>query len=168
MWEGVGDWTKTAAYWPPSSSGHSSVSFRSPGLLNRGPGAQLSAKSLFSLLHLEHCLKFWTATAQSRIPRAPSDWCCSLYIILSPTDSNFLCNELYYCFTPTQSLPITGQRNMQLPPSLEWHVWSSSSGKKLSCSSQVPLFRCISLWLNREILTLSHIVSQARLRNLFP
>ena len=29
--------------------------------------------------------------------------------------------------SPTQSLPITGHRNKQLPPSLEWHVWSSSS-----------------------------------------
>ena len=30
-----------------------------------------------------------------------------------------------YCqpSSPTQSLPITGQRNMQCPPSLEWHVW---------------------------------------------
>ena len=27
----------------------------------------------------------------------------SLYSILSPTNSNFLCTELYYCFTPTQS-----------------------------------------------------------------
>ena len=26
----------------------------------------------------------------------------SLYSILSPTNSNFLCTELYYCFTPTQ------------------------------------------------------------------
>ena len=26
----------------------------------------------------------------------------SLYSILSPTDSNFLCTKLYYCFTPTQ------------------------------------------------------------------
>ena len=30
-----------------------------------------------------------------------------------------------YCqpSSPTQSLPITGQQNMQLPLSLEWHVW---------------------------------------------
>ena len=35
---------------------------------------------------------------------------------------------LYNCFTSTQSFPINGQRNMQIPPSLEWHVWSSSSG----------------------------------------
>ena len=34
-------------------------------------------------------------------------------------------NPVPYCqpSSPTQSLPITGQRNMQLPPSLEWHVW---------------------------------------------
>ena len=29
--------------------------------------------------------------------------------------------------SPTQYLPITGHQNMSLPPSLEWHVWSSSS-----------------------------------------
>ena len=65
---------------------------RSPRLLNRGPTGPASLGAGF------------------------------LYHILSPTHSNFLCTELYYCFTPTQSLPITGQRNMQLPPSLEWHV----------------------------------------------
>ena len=34
-------------------------------------------------------------------------------------------NPVPYCqpSSPMQSLPITGQRNMQLPPSLEWHVW---------------------------------------------
>ena len=33
-----------------------------------------------------------------------------------------------HAFTPTRSLPITGQRNMQLPLSLEWYAWSSLSG----------------------------------------
>ena len=34
-------------------------------------------------------------------------------------------NPVQYCqpSLPTQSLPMTGQRNMQLPPSLERHVW---------------------------------------------
>ena len=36
--------------------------------------------------------------------------------------------------------------------------------KKLSCSSQVTHFRCISLWLYCGILTLSPIVSQVRPR----
>ena len=31
----------------------------------------------------------------------------SLYSILSPTNLNFLCTELYYCFTPTQFNPST-------------------------------------------------------------
>ena len=30
--------------------------------------------------------------------------------------------------TPMRSLPITGQQNIWLPLSLEWHVWLSSSG----------------------------------------
>ena len=45
---------------------------RSPGLLNRGPGGPAS------LGHGLHSS------------------------IFSPTNSNFLCTELYYCFTPTQ------------------------------------------------------------------
>ena len=45
---------------------------RYPGLLNRGPGSPAS------LGHGPHSS------------------------ILSPTDSNFLSTELYYCFTPTQ------------------------------------------------------------------
>ena len=111
---------------------------RSPVLLNRGPGALLSAESLFSLHNLEHWFRLWSATAQSGVTRAPSAGCCSLYSILSPTDSNFLCIELYYCFTPTQSLPITGERNMQLPPSLEWCVWSSSSGNNCHAVHRSP------------------------------
>ena len=111
---------------------------RSPGQLNRGPGAQLSAESLFSQLNLEHCFKLWNVTAQSRVPRDPSAGCCFLYSILSSTDSNFLWTELYCCFTPTQSLPITGQRNMQLKPSLEWHVWSSSSGNNCHAVHRSP------------------------------
>ena len=30
--------------------------------------------------------------------------------------------------SPTQYLPLTGHWNVSLPPFLEWHVWSSSSG----------------------------------------
>ena len=63
--------------------------------------------------------------------------------------------------TPPQFLPISGHRNVSLPPSLEWHVWSSSSGnnchavhRSLSsgtslCDGTVGFF------------TFSHIVSQA-------
>ena len=35
----VGDWTKTATYWPPALPVIAAFLSRSPGLLNRGPGA---------------------------------------------------------------------------------------------------------------------------------
>ena len=50
---------------------------RSPGLLTRGPGG----------------------------PASPGT--CSHSSIFSPNDLNFLCTELYYCFTPTQFKPST-------------------------------------------------------------
>ena len=40
--------------------------------------------------------------------------------------------------SPTQFPPITGQRNMQLPPSLEWHVWSSSTGNDCHAVHRTP------------------------------
>ena len=61
-----------------------------------------------------------------------------IYRILSPTglisklwspNSDFLSSPSYIIVqSPTQYFPITGHRNMSLPPSLEWHIWSSSSG----------------------------------------
>ena len=38
VWEWVGDWTKTATYWPPNSLAITVFLSHSPGLLNRGPG----------------------------------------------------------------------------------------------------------------------------------
>ena len=69
----------------PSSSGHISVSF-----------------SFFRV-----------AQPEARL----SAGCYFLYSIISPTlwssnSLNFLCTQLYYSSTPTQSLPITGHRNM--------------------------------------------------------
>ena len=71
----------------------------------------------------------------------------------------FNSSALYYLQTPTwryghasttlQFLPISGDRDVSLPPSLEWHVWSSSSGN--NCHA---VHRSLSF-------TLSHIVSQA-------
>ena len=76
-----------------------------------------------------------------------------LYRILSPTD---LVSRLVSKLTDFLSSPsyIIVQSPTQ---SLEWHIWTSSSGN--NC-----LFRCISLWLYRGILTLSLIVSQVRPR----
>ena len=106
---------------------------RSPVLLNRG------SRVPASLRHGPHPRIFSsTATAPSGSWGPPLLGAVSLFRILSPTDSNFLWTELYNCFTPTQSLPITGQWNLQLPPSLEWHVWSSSSGNKCHAVHRSP------------------------------
>ena len=106
---------------------------RSPGLLNRGPGAQfvLTARSR-TLLQVLNC------NCSIGSPDGPLCWVLFSLQHPSPTDLNFLCTELYYCFTLTQSLPITGLRNMQLPPSLEWHVWSSSSGNNCHAVHRSP------------------------------
>ena len=88
MWEGVGDWTELQDIDLLSSSGHSSVSFSFSRVAQlEARGAQLSVG------------------------------CCFLYSIISPSlwspnCLNFLCTELYNSSTPTQSLPITGHRNM--------------------------------------------------------
>ena len=69
--EGVGDWTKTAIYWPPSSSGHSSVYFSFPW------AAQPEAWGWFSLLDLKHCFKTLISNCNSSIGglRPPSAGC---------------------------------------------------------------------------------------------
>ena len=83
-----GSWkpNRTATYWPLLLWPSAFLS-RSPGLLNRGPGAQPLWVLVFS-----------TATY--------------VQLVWSPQNSlNFLCIELYYSSTPTQSPPITGHRN---------------------------------------------------------
>ena len=90
-----------------------------------------------------------------------------LYCILSPTGlfsklTDFLFSLSYIIVqSPTQYLPITGHRNVSLLPSLGWHVWSSSSGNNCHAVHR-SLSSSASVWLYRGILTLSHIVSQAR------
>ena len=101
-----GSWrpNRTATYWPPHSYGHQRFFPVLQGCSTGGPGAQLSAR------------------------------CCFLYRIISPTLlipklTDFLSSPSYIIVqSPTQYLPITGHRNVSFPPSLEWHVWSSSSG----------------------------------------
>ena len=100
VWEGVGDRTELQ-HIDPHSYGHQRFF---PVLLccsTGGPGAQLSAECCF---------------LNSII--SPSLW--------SPNSLNFLWTELYNSSTPTQS-PHNWQLEYALRPSMEWHVWSSSS-----------------------------------------
>ena len=48
MWEGVGDWTKTAIYWPPLLWLSALCLSRSPGRLNRRPRGPLCWVRAFS------------------------------------------------------------------------------------------------------------------------
>ena len=82
---------------------------RSPGLLNRGPGVPLC-----------WVLTFSTTSCHQRV------WVSKLSGLQNWTD--FLSSLSYVIVqSPTQYLPITGHRNVSLPPSLEWHIWLSSS-----------------------------------------
>ena len=89
-----GSWrtNRTATYWPPLLWPSAFLS-RSPGLLNRGPEGPASLVLVFS-----------TASYLQLI------W--SPKLVWSPNSLNFLCTELYNSSTPTQSLPMTGHRNM--------------------------------------------------------
>ena len=82
-------------------------------------------------------------------------------LVWSPKLTDFLSSPSYIIVqSPTQYLPITGHRNVSLPPSLEWHVWTSSSGNNCHAVHR-SLSSSASVWLYHGILTLSHIVSQA-------
>ena len=76
-----------------------------------------------------------------------------LYHILSPTClvsklTDFLSSPNYIIVqSPTQYLPMTGHRDVSLPPSFEWHVWSSSSKNNChavhrSLSSSASVYDC--------------------------
>ena len=83
-------------------------------------------------------------------------------------------SALYYLQTPTQRyghastspqfLPISGDRDVSLPLSLEWPVWSSSSGNNCHAVHR-SLSSGASFWSGT--FTLSHIISQAHLRDSF-
>ena len=85
----------------------------------------------------------------------------ALYYLQTPT------RRYEHASTPLQFLPISGDWDVSLPPSLEWHVWSSSSGNNChavhrSLSSGASL--CSG---HGGTFTLSHIISRTHLRNFF-
>ena len=156
LWEGVGDRTKTAIYWP-HSYGHQRCVFFVLLMLNRRAGGPLC---WLSLLHLITNLS--GPQTPSGVPSAPSAGCGFPYHILTPTSLIStvwlpVLTELYNSSTPTQS------RTQSPTQSLEWHVWSSSSGNNChavqrSLSSGASVYEC-----TMGFFTLSHFVSQASL-----
>ena len=104
-------------------------------MLNRRTGSPLC---WLSLLHL---ITNWSGLqTPSGVPRAASAWCGFPYHISSLTPTVWLpvLTELYNSSTSTQS-PYQ---------SLEWHIWSSSSGNNChaiqrSLSSGALVYECI-------------------------
>ena len=116
VWEGVGDRTELQHIDLPSPSGHSRVYFSfswtaQPGAWGPSLSGTCSHPSIFSPTGLQ---------TQSGVPKAPSaGWLLSLlYLVSNSSDlqlTDFLSPPSYIIVqSPTQSL--------------EWHVWSSSSG----------------------------------------
>ena len=123
---------RTAIYWPPLLWPSALCLSRSPGLLNRRPRGPA----------LCWMMAFFIASYHQLVSKTPSG--VFPYHILSPTslipNSIWLpvLTELYNSSTPTQSPT----------QSLEWHVWSSSSGNNChtvqrSLSSGASVYECI-------------------------
>ena len=117
MWEGVGDWTKTAIYWPP-------LLWPSAGFLYR----------ILSPTGLQ---------TPSGVPRATS---AGWWLSLPHLDSNSSDLQLTD-FLSTPSYIIVQSPTQSPTQSLEWHVWSSSSGNNChavhgSLSSGASVYEC--------------------------
>ena len=142
MWEGVGDWIELQ-YIDPDSCGHQRcVLLVLQGCSTGGPEAQLSAGWWLSLLHL---FTNFSGPQFIRSPKGPIGlvWLSLPHLVynsvrsLADTVWLFVLTELYNSSTSTQS-PTR---------SLEWHVWSSSSGNNChavhrSLSSGSSVYEC--------------------------
>ena len=114
--------------------------------------AQPEARGSLCWLSLLHLITNWSGPqTPSGFPRAPSAGCGFPHhissITPSPTDLTSVLIEFYNSSTPTQS-PTR---------SLEWHVWSSSSGNNChavhrSLSSGASVYECTLGILARPIL----------------
>ena len=82
----------------------------------------------------------------------------ALYYLQTPTQ------RYGHASTPPQFLPISGDRDVSLPLSLECPVWSSSSGNNCHAFHR-SLSSGASLWSGT--FTLSHIIIRAHLRDFF-
>ena len=133
LWEGVGDRTELH-HIDPNSYGHQRCVFLVLLMLNRRPGG-----SAFCWLSLPHLLSNLSDLQLTGGPEAPSAGCwLSLPLLVSNFSylqlTDFLSSPSYIIVqSPTQSL--------------EWHVWSSSSGNNChavhsSLSSGASVYEC--------------------------
>ena len=153
VWEGVGDRTETAIFWP-HSYGRQRCVFLVLLMLNRRPRGPLCWVMAFFTASYQHLL--WIPI-QSGAPSPFGLVCLSLpHLVynsvrsLTATLLTSVLIELYNSSTSTQSHT----------RSLKSHVWSSSSGNNChavhsSLSSGASVYEC-----TMGIFTLSHFVSQ--------
>ena len=181
VWEGVGDRTRTAIYWPPFLWPSALCLSRFPGLLNQRPRGPA------------HCwmMAFFTASYHQLVskttggPEGPfsREWLSLPHLISNFSGPQLIrgckgpfglvwlslphlvSNSVYFLSSPSY---IIVQSPTQSPSqSLEWHVWSSSSGNNchavhMSLSSSASVYEC-----TMGFFTLSHFISQIRPRDLF-
>ena len=137
VWEGAGDRTKLQYIDPYSYGRQRCVFLVLQGCSTRGSGAQLSAECWLSLVHL---VTNFSGPQLIRGPKGPFGlmWLSLPHLVYISNCSLTVLTELYNSSTSTQS-PIQ---------SLEWHVWSSSSGNNChavqrSLSSGASVYECI-------------------------
>ena len=123
---------RTATYWPPHSYGHQYFLPVLQGCSTGGPGPifLLGAGFLYHILSSNSPISRLLNRGPWGLPLLgagfPTATCLQTGLVSKLID--FLPSASYIIVqSPTQYLPITGHRNVSLPPFLEWHVWSSSS-----------------------------------------
>ena len=132
LWEGVGNWTKTAIYRPPLLCPSALCLSRSPDAqpAARGLSFLLSAGFLYHILSPTGLQNYWVVA----FPTTSFSPTC-----LRSNSSDFLSSPSYIIVqSPTQSPT----------QSFECHVWSSSSGNNYhavqrSLSSSASVYECI-------------------------
>ena len=142
MWEGAGDRTELK-YFDPKVIVGNVVSFTFSRAAQPEPWRPLC-----------WVLAFLTTPRLSPSPsllNCPLFNSSALYYLQTPT------RRYGHASTPPQFLPISGDRDVSLPLSLEWPVWSSSSGNNChvvhrSLSSGATVYECtMGIFLPRPI-----------------
>ena len=132
VWEGVRDWTKTATYWPPQPLW--TLPCIVLVLLGCSAGG-LGAQPLWDMFLFQHLLTNWSPNSIGG-PEGPFCWVVAFLTTSCLQLTDFLSSSSYIIVqSPTQSL--------------EWHVWSSSSGNNChavhrSLSSGASVYDCIA------------------------
>ena len=137
VWEGVGNRTETAIFWPP-------LLWPSALCLSRSPDAQPESQGLSFLL------AFSTASYQQLLRTPTHRGSKSPFGLMWPSLPHLVYNSISNsnCLTSVLTELYNSSPSTQSPTrSLKWHVWSSSSGNNChavhrSLSSGTSVYEC--------------------------